>query len=79
MASFLDEGAIDEFIISVIATFIGDGIPLIEPGYAVSVACRHRPSAAVDAVILQIRLPLSSETMSAPSGATVTPTGRPHC
>jgi hypothetical protein len=24
-------------------------------------------------------LPLSSETRSAPSGATVTPTGRPHC
>src|SRR6266849_1276703 len=29
IASFLDEGAIDEFIISVIPTFIGDGIPLI--------------------------------------------------
>src|SRR6185503_1802999 len=39
----------------------------------------HRPDAAADAVILQIRLPLSSETRSAPSGATVTPTGRPHC
>jgi dihydrofolate reductase len=34
IASFLDEGAIDEFIISVIPTFIGDGIPLI--------AKRHR-------------------------------------
>lgn len=34
IASFLDEGAIDEFIISVIPTFIGDGIPLI--------ARRHR-------------------------------------
>ena len=34
IASFLDEGAIDEFIISVIPTFIGDGIPLI--------AGRHR-------------------------------------
>jgi len=31
IASFLDEGAIDEFIISVIPTFIGDGIPLIAP------------------------------------------------
>src|SRR5262245_60697389 len=40
---------------------------------------RHRPRVAVDAAILQIRLPLSSETSSAPSGATVTPTGRPHC
>ena len=50
-----------------------------EPGYALSVVCRHRSSAVVDAVIRQIRLPLSSETSSAPSGATVTPTGRPHC
>ncbi|GAC1659065.1 MAG: dihydrofolate reductase family protein [Gemmatimonadaceae bacterium] len=29
IASFLDEGAIDEFIVSVIPIFIGDGIPLI--------------------------------------------------
>jgi dihydrofolate reductase len=29
--SFLDEGAIDEFIITVVPTFIGDGIPLIAP------------------------------------------------
>jgi len=34
IGSFLDEGAIDEFIITVIPTFIGDGIPLI--------ARRHR-------------------------------------
>ena len=31
------------------------------------------------ALILQIRLPLSSETSSEPSRAVVTPTGRPHC
>ena len=31
IASFLDEGAIDEFIISVVPTFIGEGIPLIAP------------------------------------------------
>jgi dihydrofolate reductase len=31
IASFLDEGAIDEFIIHVIPTFIGEGIPLIAP------------------------------------------------
>ena len=31
IASFLDEGAIDEFIISVIPVFIGEGIPLIAP------------------------------------------------
>jgi dihydrofolate reductase len=31
IASFLDESQIDEFIIHVIPTFIGEGIPLIEP------------------------------------------------
>jgi dihydrofolate reductase len=34
IASFLDEGAIDDFVISVIPTFIGEGLPLI--------AHRHR-------------------------------------
>ena len=34
IASFLDEGQIDEFIIHVIPTFIGEGIPLV--------AARHR-------------------------------------
>src|SRR5262245_65126225 len=34
IASFLDEGAIDEFVVSVVPVFIGDGIPLI--------ARRHR-------------------------------------
>ena len=29
IASFLDEHAIDEFVISVVPLFIGDGIPLI--------------------------------------------------
>jgi dihydrofolate reductase len=31
IASFLDAGAIDEFIIHVIPVFIGEGIPLIQP------------------------------------------------
>jgi dihydrofolate reductase len=31
IASFLDAGEIDEFIIHVIPTFIGEGIPLVEP------------------------------------------------
>jgi len=31
ITSFLDEGEIDEFIIHVIPTFIGEGIPLIQP------------------------------------------------
>src|SRR5258705_5301630 len=33
IASFLDAGEVDEFIIHVIPTFIGEGIPLIEPRY----------------------------------------------
>jgi dihydrofolate reductase len=31
IASFLDVGAIDEFIISIVPVFIGEGIPLIAP------------------------------------------------
>ena len=31
IGSFLDENAIDEFIITVVPTFIGEGIPLIAP------------------------------------------------
>lgn len=33
IASFLDAGEIDEFIIHIIPTFIGEGIPLIQPRY----------------------------------------------
>lgn len=33
IASFLDAGEIDEFIIHVVPTFIGEGIPLVQPGY----------------------------------------------
>ncbi len=36
IGSFLDEGAIDEFIVSVMPTFIGDGIPLMAAGIAMS-------------------------------------------
>lgn len=31
IGSFLDEGAIDQFIITVVPTFIGEGIPVISP------------------------------------------------
>jgi dihydrofolate reductase len=31
IGAFLDEGAIDEFIVSVVPTFIGEGIPLVAP------------------------------------------------
>ena len=37
IASFLDEHAIDEFVITVVPVFIGDGIPLIAPRH------RHVP------------------------------------
>ena len=33
IASFLDEDLIDEFIITVVPVFIGEGIPLIAPGH----------------------------------------------
>ena len=33
IGSFLDEDAIDEFVLSVVPTFIGEGIPLIAPGH----------------------------------------------
>jgi dihydrofolate reductase len=33
IASFLDDGEIDEFMIHVIPKFIGEGIPLIAPGH----------------------------------------------
>jgi dihydrofolate reductase len=33
IGSFLDDGEIDEFIINIIPTFIGEGIPLISPGH----------------------------------------------
>ena len=32
IGSFLDAGEIDEFVISVVPVFIGEGIPLIAPG-----------------------------------------------
>jgi dihydrofolate reductase len=31
IGAFLDEGAIDEFIITVVPTFIGEGVPLVAP------------------------------------------------
>jgi len=45
IASFLDEGRIDEFIIHIIPTLIGEGVPLIAPRHrSVPLAlrsCRH--------------------------------------
>src|SRR5262245_36513873 len=41
IGSFLDEGAIDEFVISVVPTFIGEGRPLLRPRHR-DVALRFR-------------------------------------
>lgn len=45
IASFLDAGELDEFVISVIPTFIGEGIPLIEARHRTVplklTACKH--------------------------------------
>jgi dihydrofolate reductase len=53
IASFLDEGAIDEFIISVIPTFIGDGIPLIAPRHR-DVPLRLRSTKAFPDGVVQL-------------------------
>jgi len=51
IASFLDEGEIDEFIVHVIPTFIGEGIPLVEARprtvYLSLLSCRRFPDGVV--------------------------------
>jgi riboflavin biosynthesis pyrimidine reductase len=46
IASFLDEGEIDEFVIHVIPKFIGEGIPLIAP--------RHRSMALTPDLLQEV-------------------------
>jgi dihydrofolate reductase len=41
ISSFLDEDAIDEFIVTVVPIFIGEGIPLIAPRH-LEVPLEHR-------------------------------------
>jgi dihydrofolate reductase len=53
IASFLDQGAIDEFFISVIPTFIGDGIPLIAPRH-LNVPLRLRASKSFPDGVVQL-------------------------
>jgi dihydrofolate reductase len=52
IASFLDEGEIDEFMIHVIPEFIGEGIPLIEPARRTVplklISCRKFPDGVVE-------------------------------
>ena len=51
IASFLDAGEIDEFVIHVIPTFIGEGIPLIAAGQRTVplqlISCREFPDGVV--------------------------------
>ena len=53
IASFLDEGAIDEFIITVVPTFIGEGIPLIAPRHR-EVPLRLRSTKAFPDGVVQL-------------------------
>ncbi|MGH9503556.1 MAG: dihydrofolate reductase family protein [Terriglobales bacterium] len=52
IASFLDEEEIDEFMIHMIPTFIGEGIPLIAPGRRTAplklISCRKFPDGVVE-------------------------------
>jgi dihydrofolate reductase len=58
IASFLDEGAIDEFIISVVPVFIGEGIPLIAPRHR-EVPLRLRSTKAFPDGVVQLHYEVS--------------------
>jgi dihydrofolate reductase len=51
IASFLDEGEIDEFMIRVIPTFIGEGIPLIQPRHRLIPLKLHSVRRYTDGVV----------------------------
>ena len=53
IGAFLDEGAIDEFIISVVPLFIGEGIPLIAPRHC-EVPLRLRSTKAFPDGVVQV-------------------------
>jgi dihydrofolate reductase len=53
IASFLDEGAIDEFVITVVPTLIGEGIPLIAPRHR-EVPLRLRSTKAFPDGVVQL-------------------------
>ena len=54
IASFLEAQAIDEFVISVVPIFIGDGIPLIARRY-LHVPLSLRSSETFDDGVVQLR------------------------
>jgi dihydrofolate reductase len=51
IASFLDEGEIDEFVIHVIPTFVGEGIPLIAPRHRTVLLTRVSCTKFTDGVV----------------------------
>src|SRR5262249_1973165 len=60
IGSFLDEGAIDEFVISVVPTFIGEGIPLFPPRHR-EVALRLRSAKTFPDGVIQIHYEIASK------------------
>jgi dihydrofolate reductase len=64
IASFLDEHAIDEFVISVVPVFIGDGIPLIARRYRHVPLGLHHLERFEDGLV-QLRYQVESPTRSA--------------
>ncbi len=65
IASFLDAGAIDEFVVSVVPTFIGDGIPLISPGRR-DVPLQLRASKAFPDGVVQLHYDVTAASAAAP-------------
>jgi len=53
IGAFLDEGAIDEFIISIVPTFIGKGIPLLAPRHR-DVSLRLRSTKSFPDGVVQV-------------------------
>jgi len=51
IASFLDAGAIDEFIVSIVPVFIGEGIPLIAPRHREQQLSLHSVKPFPDGVV----------------------------
>ena len=60
IAAFLDEDAIDEFIISVVPTFIGEGIPLIAPRH-LNVPLRLRSTQSFPDGVVQLHYEVVSK------------------
>lgn len=60
IGSFLDENAIDEFVINVVPTFIGEGIPLIAPRHR-EVPLRLRSAKSFPDGVVQLHYVLATK------------------